>query len=76
MPMFTLVLVLIYMALMFALTLIVRRSYVRRRDWAGPKFEDLERGIRFPYSPPPERRTTRAFEWGIELKPIKNPPKS
>jgi hypothetical protein len=66
-----LVLVLIYMALMISLTLMVRRSYVRRRDWAGPKCEDLERGIRPPYSPPPERRT-RAFDWSSELKPIKN----
>ena len=75
MPMLTLVLVLIYMALMISLILMVRRSYVRRRDWAGPKWEDLERGIRFPYTPPPERRT-RAFDWSSELKPIKNPPNS
>jgi len=71
MPMLTLVLVLIYKTLMISLTLMVRRSYVRRRDWAGPKCEDLERGIRFPYTPPPERRT-RAFDWTSELKPIKN----
>jgi hypothetical protein len=72
MPMPTLVLVLLYMALMFFLTLIVRREYVRRRDWPGPKWEELERGIRFPYSPPPERRQ-RAFDWNSELKPIKLP---
>ena len=71
MPMLTLVLVLIYMALMISLTLMVRRSYVRRRDWAGPTCEDPEPGIRPPYSPPPERRT-RAFDWTSELKPIKN----
>ena len=71
MPMLTLVLVLIYMALMISLILMVRRSYVRRRDWAGPTCEDPERGIRPPYSPPPERRT-RAFYWTSELKPIKN----
>jgi hypothetical protein len=75
MQMPTLVLVLLYMALMFFLTLIVRREYVRRRGWSGPKWEDLERGIRFPYSPPPERRQ-RAFDWTSELKPIKLPPKS
>ena len=71
MPMLTLVLVLIYMALMISLILMVRRSYVRRRDWAGPTCEDPEPGIRPPYSPPPERRT-RAFDWTSELKPIKN----
>ena len=75
MPMLTLVLVLIYMALMISLILMVRRSYVRRRDWAGPTCEDPEPGIRPPYSPPPERRT-RAFDWSSELKPIKNPPNS
>ena len=68
----TLVLVLLYMALMFSLTLVVRREYVQRRDWRGPKREDLERGINFAYSPPPERRT-RAFDWSGELKPIKHP---
>ena len=72
MPRPTLVFVLLYMALLFALTLIVRREYVRRRDWPGPKLEDLERGIRFPYSPPPERRQ-RAIDWTGELKPIKRP---
>ena len=72
MPMLTLVLVLIYMTLMISLILMVRRSYVRRRDWAGPTCEDPEPGIRPPYSPPPERRT-RAFDWTSELKPIKNP---
>jgi len=72
MPMLTLVLVLVYIVLIFALTLIVRRAYVRRRDWAGPKCEDRQPGIRLPYSPPPERRT-RAFDWTSELKPIKNP---
>jgi len=72
MTMLTLMLVLIYMALMISLTLMVRRSYVRRRDWAAPTCEDVERGIRPPYSPPPERRT-RAFDWSSELKPIKNP---
>jgi hypothetical protein len=72
MPITTLVLVLLYMALMFALTLIVRREYFRRRDWPGPRLEDLERGIRFPYSPPPERRR-RTFDWTSELKPIKRP---
>jgi hypothetical protein len=72
MPMPTLVLVLLYMALMFSLTLIVRREFVRRRDWPVPKWEDLERGITFRYSPPPERRQ-RAFEWTSELKPIKLP---
>ena len=60
------------MALMFALTVIVRRGYVRRREWPGPRREDLERGMRFPYSPPPERRQ-RAFDWTRELKPIKLP---
>jgi hypothetical protein len=70
--MLTLVLVLLYMALMFALTVIVRREYVRRRDWRGPKREDLERGIKFPYSPPPEHRQ-RAFDWTCEPKPIKLP---
>ena len=58
----TLMLVLLYMGLMCYLTLLVRREYVRRRDWPGPKREDLERGIRFPYSPPPERRN-RAIDW-------------
>ena len=72
MPLPTLVLVLLYIALMFALTLIVRREYVRPRDWPGPKLEDLERGIRFPYSPPAERRP-RAFDWTGELKPNKRP---
>ena len=72
MPLPTLVLVLLSMALMFALTLVVRREYVHRRDWPGPKLEDLERGIRFPYSPPPERGQ-RAFGWAGELKPIKRP---
>ena len=72
MPMFTLVLVLLYMALMFALMLIVRWENVRRRDWRGPKREDLERGIRFPYSPPPERRQ-RTFDWTSEPQPIKLP---
>ena len=57
----TLVVVLLYMALLFALTLIVRREYVHRRDWPGPKPEDLEL-VRFPYSPPPERRN-RSFDW-------------
>ena len=71
----TIVVMLLYVALMFSLTVIVRREYVRRRDWPGPKREDLERGIRFPYSPPPERRT-RAFDWASELKPIKLPPNS
>ena len=71
MPTFTLVLVMLYMALMFALMLIVRWENVRRRDWRGPKREDLER-IRFPYSPPPDRRQ-RAFDWSSELKPIKLP---
>jgi hypothetical protein len=75
MTMLPLVVVLLYMALMFSLALLVRRAYVRRRDWPGPKREDLERGIRFPYSPPPERRT-RAFDWSSELKPIKLPPNS
>jgi len=75
MPMLTLVLVLLYIALMYSLTLIVRRAYVRRRDWPGPKREDLERRIKFPYSPPPERRQ-RAFDWSSELKPIKLPPNS
>ena len=70
MPIMTLVLILLYMALMFTLTLMVRRAYVRRRDWQGPKWEDLEQGIRFPYCPPPERRQ-RAFDWASELKPIK-----
>jgi hypothetical protein len=60
MPTPMLVVVLLYMALLFALTLIVRQAYVRRRDWAGPKREDLKR-VRFPYSPPPERRN-RAFD--------------
>jgi len=69
MPITTLVLVLFYMALMFALTLIVRREYFRRRDWPGPKWEDLERGIRFPYCPPPDRQ--RTFDWTTELKPVK-----
>ena len=72
MSMLTLVLVLLYIALLYFLTLIVRRAYVRRRDWRGPKREDLERGIRFPYSPPPERRQ-RAIDWTGELKPIKRP---
>ena len=71
MSMLTLVLVLLYIALLYFLTLIVRRAYVRRRDWRGPKRKDLER-IRFPYSPPPERRQ-RAFDWSSELKPIKLP---
>jgi len=71
MSMLTLVLVLLYIALLYFLTLIVRRAYVRRRDWRGPKREDLER-IRFPYSPPPDRRQ-RAFDWSSELKPIKLP---
>ena len=66
-----LILVLLYIALLCYLTLIVRRAYVRRRDWRGPKREDLER-IRFPYSPPPDRRQ-RAFDWSSELKPIKLP---
>jgi len=70
MPIPTPVLMLLYMALMFSLTLIVRREYVRRRDWPGPKREDLERGIKLPYSPGPERRQ-RAFEWTSELKPLK-----
>lgn len=68
----TLVLVLLYMALLFALTVIVRRAYVRRRDWPGPKLEDLERRIGFSYCPPPERRQ-RTFDWTSELKPIKRP---
>jgi hypothetical protein len=72
MPMPTLVLVLLYTALLFSLALVVRREYGRRRDWPGPKWEDLERGIRSPYSPPPERRQ-RAFDWTSELKPIKLP---
>lgn len=72
MPITTLVLVEFYLALMFALTLIVRRAYIRRRDWPGPKWEDVQQGIRFPYSPPPERRQ-RAFDWTSELKPIKRP---
>jgi hypothetical protein len=72
MPITTLVLVELYMALMFALTLIVRREYIRRRDWPGPKWEDLERGVRFPYCPPPERQE-RTFDWTRELKPIKHP---
>jgi hypothetical protein len=68
MTMPTLVVVLLYVALLFALTLIVRRAYVRRRDWPGPKREDLER-VRFPYSPPPERRN-RAFDWsGTQASP-------
>jgi hypothetical protein len=76
MPMLTLVLVELYIALMFSLTLIVRRAYVRRQDWPGPKREDLEREIKFPYSPPPERRK-RAFDWtNSELKPIRLPPNS
>ena len=75
MPILTLVVVLLYIALMFSLTLIVRRAYVRRRDWPGPKREDLERRIKFPYSPPPERRQ-RAFDWTRELKPIKLRPHS
>jgi hypothetical protein len=70
MPTTTLVLVLLYIALLFTLTLIVRREYVRRRDWPGPKLEDLERRIRFPYCPPPDRRQ-RTFDWTSELKPIK-----
>lgn len=72
MPMPTLALVLLYLVLMFFLTLIVRREYCRRRDWPGPKREDLERRIGFPYSPGPERRQ-RAFDWASELKPIKLP---
>jgi hypothetical protein len=68
--MLTLVLVLLYMAMMFALTVIVRREYVHRRDWRGPKREDLEQRIRFPYSPPPEHRQ-RAFDWASEPKSIK-----
>ena len=60
MPLPTLMVVSLYMALLFALILIVRRAYVRRRDWPGPKREDLEQ-VRFPYSPPPERRN-RAFD--------------
>jgi len=73
MPMLTLAVVFLYMALMLSLAIIVRRAYVRRRDWPGPKREHLERGI--SYSPPPERRT-RAFDWTSELKPIKLPPRS
>ena len=76
MPMVTLVLVELYIALLFSLTLIVRRAYVRRRDWPGPKREDLER-VRIPYSPPQERRK-RVFDWTptVNLKPIKLPPKA
>jgi hypothetical protein len=55
------VLVSIYVALMFALVLIVRRAYVRCREGPLPSPEDLEHQTRFPYAPPPERRK-RAFE--------------
>ena len=74
MPLLTLASVLFYMGLMLALTLIVRFEYIRihRRDWRGPKRKDLERGIRFPYSPPPERRQ-RAFDLPSKLTPIKLP---
>jgi hypothetical protein len=59
------VLVSIYLLLMFALALIVRRAYVRyREDGPSPKPEDLERQIKVPYSPPPERRK-RAFDAGL-----------
>jgi hypothetical protein len=70
MSMPTLMLVLLYMGLMCYLTLLVRREYVRRRDWPGPKREDLERAMGIPYSPGPEHRQ-RAFDWASELKPIK-----
>jgi len=61
MPLATPLLVFIYFALMLSLGLIVRRAYIRRRNGPGPKQEDLEREIRFPYSPPAARRT-RAFD--------------
>jgi hypothetical protein len=55
------VLLLIYYALMFCLALIVRWAYVRRRDGPSPKPKDLEREMRFSYSPPPDRRK-RSFD--------------
>ena len=52
----------IYALLMLALALIVRGAFRRYRD-NGPnlRVEDLEREVRFPYTPPPERRK-RSFE--------------
>ena len=55
-------LVVIYVLLMSALVLIVRRAYVRyREEWSGPTSKDLERGIALPYSPPPDRQS-RSFD--------------
>jgi len=58
----TQMLVVIYILLMSALVLIVRRAYNRyREEWSGPTSQDLERGITAPYSPPPERQS-RSFD--------------
>jgi hypothetical protein len=58
----TQMLVVIYVLLMSALVLIVRRAYNRyREEWSGPTSQDLERGITAPYSPPPERQS-RSFD--------------
>ena len=52
----------VYFGLLFCLGLIVRWAYRHRRDAPTPKRENLEREIRFPYTPPPQGRK-RAFDW-------------
>ena len=62
MPIPTALLVVIYAALILALAVIVRRAHVRFREGHSPHQAGLEQQIRFPYSPPRERRT-RAYDW-------------